>query len=125
MNTYSYTPKYVCSREIRFGLEDGKVHDLRFVGGCDGNLKAIGKLLEGHDAAEAIRLHWRLRSKKSRVPDAAHEPFSASDPACRSVPGGSAAPASPGSCLCRFLAPCDRLVLNAEQSPRFDIYFML
>ena len=56
MNTYIYTPKYVCSREIRFGLEDGKVHDLRFVGGCDGNLKAIGKLLEGHDAAEAIRL---------------------------------------------------------------------
>ena len=56
MNTYSYTPKYGCSREIRFGLEDGKVHDLRFVGGCDGNLKAIGKLLEGHDAAEAIRL---------------------------------------------------------------------
>lgn len=56
MNTYTYTPKYVCSREIRFGLEDGKVHDLRFVGGCDGNLKAIGKLLEGHDAAEAIRL---------------------------------------------------------------------
>ena len=56
MNTYIYTPKHVCSREIRFGLEDGKVHDLRFVGGCDGNLKAIGKLLEGHDAAEAIRL---------------------------------------------------------------------
>ena len=56
MSTYTYTPKYVCSREIRFGLEDGKVHDLRFVGGCDGNLKAIGKLLEGHDAAEAIRL---------------------------------------------------------------------
>ena len=56
MNTYIYTPKHVCSREIRFGLEDGKVHNLRFVGGCDGNLKAIGKLLEGHDAAEAIRL---------------------------------------------------------------------
>ena len=56
MSIYTYTPKYVCSREIRFGLEDGKVHDLRFVGGCDGNLKAIGKLLEGHDAAEAIRL---------------------------------------------------------------------
>ena len=56
MNIYTYTPKYVCSREIRFGLEDGKVHNIRFVGGCDGNLKAIGKLLEGHDAAEAIRL---------------------------------------------------------------------
>ena len=55
MNTYTYTPKYVCSREIRFGLEDGKIHDLSFVGGCDGNLRAIGKLLEGKEAEEAIR----------------------------------------------------------------------
>ena len=56
MNTYIYTPKYVCSREIRFGLEGGRVHNLRFIGGCDGNLKAIGKLLEGRDAEEVIRL---------------------------------------------------------------------
>ena len=56
MNTYTYTPKYVCSREIRFGLEGGRVHNLRFVGGCDGNLKAIGKLLEGREAEEVIRL---------------------------------------------------------------------
>ena len=56
MNTYTYTPKYVCSREIRFGLEDGKIHDLSFVGGCDGNLRAIGKLLEGREAEEAIRI---------------------------------------------------------------------
>ena len=56
MNTYIYTPKYVCSREIRFGLESGRVHNLRFIGGCDGNLKAIGKLLEGREAEEVIRL---------------------------------------------------------------------
>ena len=56
MNTYTYTPKYVCSREIRFGLEGGRVHNLRFIGGCDGNLKAIGKLLEGREAEEVIRL---------------------------------------------------------------------
>ena len=56
MNTYIYTPKYVCSREIRFGRESGRVHNLRFIGGCDGNLKAIGKLLEGREAEEAIRL---------------------------------------------------------------------
>ena len=56
MKTYTYTPHYVCSREIRFGLEDGKIHNLRFVSGCEGNLKAIGKLLEGYEATEAIRL---------------------------------------------------------------------
>ena len=56
MNNYRYIPKHVCSREIRFGLEDGKIHELRFIGGCDGNLKAIGKLVEGREATEAIRL---------------------------------------------------------------------
>ena len=56
VNNYRYIPKHVCSREIRFGLEDGKIHELRFIGGCDGNLKAIGKLLEGREATEAIRL---------------------------------------------------------------------
>ncbi len=56
MKNYTYIPRYVCSREISFGLEDGKIHNLRFVGGCDGNLKAIGKLLEGSEAAEAIRI---------------------------------------------------------------------
>ena len=52
MKEYVYTPKYVCSREIRFGIEDGKLHNVRFKSGCEGNLKAIGKLvemLEGND----------------------------------------------------------------------------
>ena len=57
MNTYTYeTPRLVCSREIRFGIEDGKLHDVSFVSGCDGNLKAIGKLVEGKDAAEIARM---------------------------------------------------------------------
>ena len=56
MNTYIYTPKYVCSREIRFGLESGRDHNLHFIGGCDGNLKAIGQSMEGREAEEAIRL---------------------------------------------------------------------
>ena len=53
MQTYTYTPTGpVCSRQIRFSLEDGKLHDVRFTGGCDGNLKAIGKLVEGAPAKE-------------------------------------------------------------------------
>ena len=50
MKTYTYTPHFVCSQEISFSLEDGKLHDVRFTSGCDGNLKAIGKLVEGQDA---------------------------------------------------------------------------
>ena len=53
---YSYRPQGVCSRLINFDVTDGKVSDVSFVGGCDGNLKAIGKLVEGHDAEEIINI---------------------------------------------------------------------
>ena len=53
MERFSFTPKGVCSRNISFELVDGKIHDLKFVGGCNGNLKAIGLLLEGADPKEA------------------------------------------------------------------------
>ncbi|MBR3034895.1 MAG: TIGR03905 family TSCPD domain-containing protein [Firmicutes bacterium] len=53
---YSYRPQGVCSRLINFDVTDGKVSDVSFVGGCDGNLKAIGKLVEGHDAEEVINI---------------------------------------------------------------------
>ena len=71
MNTYTYTPKYVCSREIRFGLEDGKIHDLSFVGGCDGNLKGISSLLCGMRTEDAIaRLDGiRCGRKATSCPD--------------------------------------------------------
>ena len=51
MKEYTYSPKGVCSVQINFELdEENKIHNLRFTGGCNGNLKAIGKLLEGQDA---------------------------------------------------------------------------
>ena len=56
MQHYQYTPQGVCSQLITFGLEDGKLHDVSFLGGCNGNLKAIGKLLEGADARETVDL---------------------------------------------------------------------
>ena len=51
---YTYKTQGTCSTAINFDLTDGKVHDVSFVRGCDGNLKAIGKLVEGHDAEEII-----------------------------------------------------------------------
>ena len=47
---YEYTPRGVCARKITFDLEDNKVSNLAFAGGCNGNLKAIGLLCEGEDA---------------------------------------------------------------------------
>jgi uncharacterized protein (TIGR03905 family) len=50
----NYKPKGVCSILIHYELDDEeKIHNLSFVGGCNGNLKAIGRLLEGKDAKEA------------------------------------------------------------------------
>lgn len=56
MKMVTYRPKMVCSSKIQFGIEDGKLHGVTFEGGCDGNLRAIGKLLEGKDAKEAANI---------------------------------------------------------------------
>ncbi len=53
---YQYKTSGVCSQLIDFDLEDGKVSNVSFLGGCNGNLKAIGKLVEGKDAAEISSL---------------------------------------------------------------------
>ncbi len=54
MREVNYKPRGVCSVLIHYELDDdGKMHNLSFVGGCNGNLKAIGRLLEGKDAKEA------------------------------------------------------------------------
>jgi uncharacterized protein (TIGR03905 family) len=52
---YEYTPRGTCSTKIRFEIRDRRVRDLSFQGGCDGNLKALGRLLEGMEAGEIIR----------------------------------------------------------------------
>ena len=56
MKNYSYIPKCVCAKKITFDLKNGKLHNISFVGGCNGNLKAIGKLLENSDAQNAINI---------------------------------------------------------------------
>ena len=49
-----YRTKGTCSREISFELDGDKVRNVHFVGGCDGNLKGIAKLLPGMKAEDAI-----------------------------------------------------------------------
>ncbi|MBQ2053471.1 MAG: TIGR03905 family TSCPD domain-containing protein [Eubacterium sp.] len=53
MEHKTFAPKGVCSVQIDFDIDENKkLHNVKFVGGCNGNLKAIGKLVEGKDAAE-------------------------------------------------------------------------
>ncbi len=49
---YTYKTRGVCSAEIHFELDGDAVRNIRFVGGCNGNLKAIAKLCEGMNADE-------------------------------------------------------------------------
>ena len=45
--TYKYKTTGTCAVEISFDLNDNVVSNIKFIGGCNGNLKAISKLLEG------------------------------------------------------------------------------
>ena len=53
---YSYKTHGTCSTRIDFELEDGFVHNVVYTNGCNGNLKAIGKLVEGMEAVKVISL---------------------------------------------------------------------
>ena len=51
---YTYKTSGTCSQQIIFDIEEGKVHNLHFIGGCNGNLQGIGKLVEGMNVDEVI-----------------------------------------------------------------------
>ena len=51
---YTYKTKGTCSQMISFTVEDGKVHNVSFYGGCNGNLKGIGALVEGMNIDDVI-----------------------------------------------------------------------
>ena len=52
---YTYTPHGVCSRQINFEVENGVVTKLEVIGGCNGNLQGISKLVEGMKVEEIIK----------------------------------------------------------------------
>ena len=69
--TYTYATSGTCSRQIDFELDGNIIKNVVFLGGCNGNLKGIAKLVEGMTAEEAIN---RLRgiccgSKTTSCPD--------------------------------------------------------
>ncbi len=51
---YEYKTQGTCSQKIFFEIEDNKVKNVKFLGGCNGNLQGIGKLVEGMDIDEVI-----------------------------------------------------------------------
>ena len=68
---YCYKTKGTCSRSISFELCDGRLHNVYFEGGCNGNAKGIAALAEGRDAAEVAQALRGIRCgfKDTSCPD--------------------------------------------------------
>ena len=68
---YEYKTKGTCSQRIIFDIDDGIVRNVQFIGGCNGNLQGISKLVEGMDAEKVIEKIQGIRCgmKPTSCPD--------------------------------------------------------
>lgn len=68
---YTYKTKGTCSQMISFEVNDGKVSNVQFLGGCNGNLKGIGALVEGMPIDDVIARVEGIQcgSKPTSCPD--------------------------------------------------------
>lgn len=68
---YSYTPQGTCSRLIELEINNGIVEDVRFTGGCNGNLQGIASLVKGMREEEVIRRLEGIKcgTKNTSCPD--------------------------------------------------------
>ena len=66
-----YTTSGVCSRAIKFEVEDGLVKNVKFIGGCNGNTQGVAALVEGMPVDEVIsRLEGiRCGARPTSCPD--------------------------------------------------------
>lgn len=68
---YTYYTKGVCSSKMEIELEGNKIRKVNIVGGCNGNLQGLSRLVEGLSAKEAME---KLRgihcgTKQTSCPD--------------------------------------------------------
>lgn len=68
---YSYNTNGTCSRVIDFEVENGILKNVRFTGGCHGNLQGIAALVEGLEIEDVIQKleGIRCREKPTSCPD--------------------------------------------------------
>ena len=68
---YEYKTKGTCSQRILFEIEDGIVKNVQFIGGCNGNLQGVSRLVEGMKVEDVIAridgIHCGM--KKTSCPD--------------------------------------------------------
>lgn len=68
---FNYSTKGVCSRSIDIDIQDGVINEVKFDGGCDGNLKGIGSLVKGMKPEDAVERLAGIKcgSKATSCPD--------------------------------------------------------
>lgn len=71
MEHKEYITNQTCSKKIEYDVENGKIHNVVFLGGCAGNLKGIAKLVEGRPVEEVISLLEGIKCgpKNTSCPD--------------------------------------------------------
>ena len=69
--SHSFKMHGTCATEVKFKIEEGLVREVRFLGGCDGNLKAVMRLVEGRPAGEVAEMLSGIRCgrKSTSCPD--------------------------------------------------------
>ena len=61
---FTYSTKGTCSRQILFDVDsDNLLHNVRFIGGCGGNLQGIARLVEGQNIDNIQTLLAGIRCK--------------------------------------------------------------
>ena len=68
---YEYKTKGTCSSRILFDIEDGKLRNVEYIGGCSGNLQGIASLIRGMKVEEVIQRLDGIRcgNKPTSCPD--------------------------------------------------------
>ncbi len=63
---FTFSTRGTCSRQILFDVDaENKIHNVRFIGGCGGNLQGIARLVEGKDIDEVEKLLMGIRCKNN------------------------------------------------------------
>ncbi len=62
----TYSTKGTCSKQIIFDIdENNTIHNVKFIGGCSGNLQGISRLVEGRTPDEVVSLLKGIRCKQN------------------------------------------------------------
>lgn len=52
---HTYKTKGTCSTQIDFEIKNNKIYNVKYTGGCNGNLKALSSLVEGQEIDTVIK----------------------------------------------------------------------